>query len=72
MSERAFSGLHRSSEYSALLGPQLGHRFESLKEQYESKGIRIDRIDPERFGAMDAKAVLEQAFQTCLGQIGDK
>ena len=58
MSERAF--------------PQLGHRFESLKEQYESKGIRIDRIDPERFGAMDAKAVLEQAFPDLSGQIGDK
>ena len=55
-----------------LLGPQLGHRFESLKEQYESKGIRIDRIDPERFGAMDAKAVLEQAFPDLSGQIGDK
>ena len=51
---------------------QLGHRFESLKEQYESKGIRIDRIDPERFGAMDAKAVLEQAFPDLSGQIGDK
>ena len=55
-----------------LLGPQLGHRFESLKEQYEFKGIRIDRIDPERFGAMDAKAVLEQAFPDLSGQIGDK
>ena len=46
--------------------------FESLKEQYESKGIRIDRIDPECFGAMDAKAVLEQAFPDLSGQIGDK
>ena len=55
-----------------LLGPQLGHRFESLKEQYESKGIHIDRIDPEHFGAMDAKAVLEQAFPDLSGQIGDK
>ena len=63
MSERAFQG---------YTGPQLGHRFESLKEQYEFKGIRIDRIDPERFGAMDAKAVLEQAFPDLSGQIGDK
>ena len=62
----------RSVEGQERLGPQLGHRFESLKEQYESKGIRIDRIDPERFGAMDAKAVLEQAFPDLSGQIGDK
>mgnify|MGYP001165807140 FL=1 len=68
MSERAFQG----QTDVLLLGPQLGHRFESLKEQYESKGIRIDRIDPERFGAMDAKAVLEQAFPDLSGQIGDK
>ena len=67
MSERAFQGYT-----GLLLGPQLGHRFESLKEQYESKGIRIDRIDPEYFGAMDAKAVLEQAFPDLSGQIGDK
>ena len=59
MSERAFQGY-------------TGQTDESLKEQYESKGIRIDRIDPERFGAMDAKAVLEQAFPDLSGQIGDK
>ena len=66
MSERAFQG------YTGQTDVQLGHRFESLKEQYESKGIRIDRIDPEHFGAMDAKAVLEQAFPDLSGQIGDK
>ena len=68
MSERAFQGYTGQTDV-LLLGPQLGHRFESL---YESKGIRIDRIDPERFGAMDAKAVLEQAFPDLSGQIGDK
>ena len=68
---RAFQGYTGQTDV-LLLGPQLGHRFESLKEQYESKGIRIDRIDPERFGAMDAKAVLEQAFPDLSGQIGDK
>ena len=62
MSERAFQGYTGQTDV----------RFESLKEQYESKGIRIDRIDPERFGAMDAKAVLEQAFPDLSGQIGDK
>ena len=46
MSERAFQGYTGQTDV-LLLGPQLGHRFESLKEQYESKGIRIDRIDPE-------------------------
>ena len=66
MSERAFQGYTGQTDV-LLLGPQLG-----LKEQYESKGIRIDRIDPERFGAMDAKAVLEQAFPDLSGQIGDK
>ena len=71
MSERAFQGYTGQTDV-LLLGPQLGHRFESLKEQYESKGIRIDRIDPKRFGAMDAKAVLEQAFPDLSGQIGDK
>ena len=71
MSERAFQGYTGQTDV-LLLGPQLGHRFESLKEQYESKGIRIDRIDPERFGAMDAKAVLEQAFPDLSGHIGDK
>ena len=71
MSERAFQGYTGQTDV-LLLGPQLGHRFESLKEQYESKGIRIDRIDPEHFGAMDAKAVLEQAFPDLSGQIGDK
>ena len=71
MSERAFQGYTGQTDV-LLLGPQLGHRFESLKEQYESKGIRIDRIDPERFGAMDAKAVLEQAFPDLSGQIDDK
>ena len=71
MSERAFQRYTGQTDV-LLLGPQLGHRFESLKEQYKSKGIRIDRIDPERFGAMDAKAVLEQAFPDLSGQIGDK
>ena len=71
MSERAFQGYTGQTDV-LLLGPQLGHRFESLKEQYESKGIRIDRIDSEHFGAMDAKAILEQAFPDLSGQIGDK
>ena len=42
MSERAFQGYTGQTDV-LLLGPQLGHRFESLKEQYKSKGIRIDR-----------------------------
>ena len=36
MSERAFQGYTGQTDV-LLLGPQLGHRFESLKEQYESR-----------------------------------
>lgn len=67
MSERAFQGYEGQTDV-LLLGPQLGHRYESLKKQYESRNIRIDRIDPEAFGAMDARAVLEQAFPDLSGQ----
>ena len=51
MSERAFQGYTGQTDV-LLLGPQLGHRFESLKEQYESKGIRIDRICLHRLQKM--------------------
>ena len=59
MSERAFQGYTGQTDV-LLLGPQLGHRFESLKEQYESKGIRIGSEQWMR------RLYWSRHFQTCL------
>ena len=62
MSERAFQGYTGQTDV-LLLGPQLGHRFESLKEQYESKGIPMIRSVSEQWMR---RLYWSRHFQTCL------
>lgn len=64
MSEMAFEKYNGETDV-LLLGPQLGHRYKALKQEYEPQGIKVEMIAPELFGAMDAEAVLNMAFPSC-------
>lgn len=71
MSEMAF-GKYEGVTDVLLLGPQLGHRYEALKREYEPQGVRVEMIASELFGAMDAEAVLNMAFPELSGEIEDE
>lgn len=45
-----------------LLGPQIAHLYQSYKETYEPLGIPVINISLVAYGRMDAKHVLQQAF----------
>jgi len=45
-----------------LLGPQVKYLFDTMKEKYESKGIKVRVIDIEDYGKMNAEKILRQAL----------
>lgn len=45
-----------------LLGPQVGYRYDELKEKFGPEGIPVAVIDSRLYAAMDAEAVLHMAL----------
>lgn len=46
-----------------LLGPQVNHMEEILKEKYKDRPIKISVIDSMDYGLMDGKKVLKNALK---------
>lgn len=46
-----------------LLGPQVNHMEEYLKEKYKNRPIKISVIDSMDYGLMDGKKVLKDALK---------
>lgn len=46
-----------------LLGPQVNHMEEFLKEKYKDRPVKISVIDSIDYGLMDGKKVLEDALK---------
>jgi PTS system cellobiose-specific IIB component len=46
-----------------LLGPQVNHMEEILKEKYKDRPVKISVIDSMAYGLMDGKKVLKNALK---------
>lgn len=46
-----------------LLGPQVNHMEEILKEKYKDRPVKISVIDSRAYGLMDGKKVLKNALK---------
>lgn len=46
-----------------LLGPQVNHMEEVLKERYKNRPVKISVIDSMDYGLMDGKKVLKDALK---------
>lgn len=46
-----------------LLGPQVNHMEEILKEKYKDRPVKISVIDSIDYGLMDGKKVLKEALK---------
>ena len=61
MSEAAFAGYKDPTDV-LLLGPQVGYLLDSMKADYEPRGIKVTVIDMIDYGRMDGKKVLDMAL----------
>ncbi|MGL4873070.1 MAG: PTS sugar transporter subunit IIB [Clostridium sp.] len=51
-------------EYNIILvGPQLGHKYEYIKEIISGKKIVIDLLTKELYGEMDGEKILKRAIE---------
>ncbi|SKA82552.1 PTS system, cellobiose-specific IIB component [Clostridium sp. USBA 49] len=61
MSESKFEDYEGPTDV-LLLGPQISYMEDDIKEQYESKGIKVAVIDLMDYGTMNGEKVLKDAL----------
>lgn len=62
MSESSFAGYSGKTDV-LLLGPQISYLYQSIKEKYEPKGLKVAVIEARKYGMMDGEAVLNSALE---------